>query len=131
MSKTTSLMTKLDKQFVAAKSGSKMNGFFKEFFENNCYPHLVITPTLAVDNMSIDELFPARQKLLDQADDYERDQFRKWKKELKISRDQNEGDQDLTPEIVKLIGFDTARDVMRSIMLKDMVERLPEVLITL
>ena len=131
MANATFLMTKFDKQLVVAKSGSKTNGFFQEFIDNDCFPHLVITPTLPVDKMPTTELFPARQALLDTADSHEEDTFKNWKKQLRAFKTQNGYDEDLHPEIVKRIGFGTARDVMRSIMLKDIVERLPEVLISL
>lgn len=131
MDKATFLMTKFDKQLVDAKSGSKANGFFKTFFDNNCYPHLVITPTLDVDRMPVDSLFPARQKLLEDAHEYEVHKFKEWKDTLKVSRMQHGEDEDLHPEIGKRIGFQTARDAMRTIMLQDIMGRLPEVLVTL
>lgn len=131
MAKATFLMTKFDKQLGDAKSGSKTNGFFKEFFKNKCYPHLVITPTLPIDKLPTEDLFTARKTLLDTADSYEAHSFKEWRNALKVFRVQNGSDEDLDPEIVKRAGFQTARDVMRSIMLKDIVDRLPEVLTAL
>ncbi|GAX09558.1 hypothetical protein FisN_16Lu264 [Fistulifera solaris] len=38
------LMTKFDKQLEDVRTASKANNFFREYFNNKCYPHLVITP---------------------------------------------------------------------------------------
>eukprot|EP00977_Amphora_coffeiformis_P000076 scaffold19_cov169-Amphora_coffeaeformis.AAC.1 len=129
--KATFLMTKFDKQLVDAKSASKTSGFFKKFFDNQCFPHLVITPTLDVDRLSTEKLFSARQELLDTASEYEKAKFKEWKDTFKASRMQHGSEEDLHQEISKRIGFQSAHDVMHAIMLHNILERLPEVLVVL
>ena len=55
--KATYLMTKFDKQLEDSRSSSKANNFFKEFHENECFPYLVMTPTLAKEDLEPDELY--------------------------------------------------------------------------
>ena len=124
------LMTKFDKQLEDSRTGSKANGFFKDFFENDCFPHLVITPTLAKEDLPPEELFCARKSLLQDADSYESEKFAMWQEQHERFRNEQE-DEHLNKEIQNRIGFATAKRVMREIMLKDTVQRLPEVLASL
>jgi hypothetical protein len=75
----TFLMTKFDKQLNDSRTGSKANNFFKEFHENKFFPHLVITPTLAKEDLPPQKLYEARQKLLTTADEDEKAQFQGWR----------------------------------------------------
>jgi hypothetical protein len=74
----TFLMAKFDKQLNSSRTGSKANNFFKVFHKNKCFPHLVITQTLAKEDLPPQKLYEARQKLLTTADIDERTQFRGW-----------------------------------------------------
>ncbi|KAL7565230.1 hypothetical protein ACA910_016567 [Epithemia clementina (nom. ined.)] len=47
----TFLMNKFDKQLEDSRTGSKANAFFQEFFNNSCFPHLIMTPTLKRENL--------------------------------------------------------------------------------
>ena len=127
----TFLMTKFDKQQEDIRTASKANNFFQEFFENKCYPHLVITPTLSKENLPAEVLFQHRMNLIQNADAYEKDRFENWLMGQEQFR-MDHGDNDvLNPETMKRVGFKTAKKVMREIMLKDTVQRLPEVLASL
>ena len=123
----TFLMTKFDKQLEDARTGSKANAFFKEFHENKCFPHLVITKTLPKEDLPPAELFEARKELLAEADSHESEKFDKWLEQHDVFRSEMD-DEILNKEVQKRIGFSVAKKVMREIMLKDTVERLPEVL---
>jgi hypothetical protein len=129
----TFLMAKFDKQLNDSRTGSKANNFFKLFHENNCFPHLVITPTLAKEDLPPQKLYEARQKLLTTADVDERTQFRGWRDGHDLFRTdpQNGGDEVLDVEIQSRIGFASAKKVMREIMLVDTAKRIPEVLAAL
>lgn len=125
----TFLMTKFDKQLGDARTGTKANSFFAEFFGNECYPHLVITPTLAREDLPPEQLFEARSALIQGADEYEKDRFEDWQEGHERFRQEFEGnDEVLDSKVATRIGFPTAKQTMREIMLRDTVERLPEVL---
>ena len=79
INKATFLMTKFDKQLEDSRSGGKANNFFREFHDNKCFPHLVITPTLAKEDLPPAELFQKRKELLDTADEYELSRFVAWR----------------------------------------------------
>ena len=69
----TFLMTKFDKQLDDARTATKANDFFDEFFENNCRPHLIITPTLDREDLPPGILFEKRSKLIESADEHEKE----------------------------------------------------------
>ena len=71
----TFLMTKFDKQLDDARTATKANEFFEEFFRNECFPYLVITPTLDREDLPAAKLFSDRMKLIGEADGYEKDKF--------------------------------------------------------
>ncbi len=120
--------TKFDKQLEDARSGSRTNNFFNEFNSNGIYPHLVITPTLAKEDLPPKKLFEDRLKLLEDAGIYEETRFSHWLTSLKRFRETDPDDPDLGPSLKERIGFKSAKDVMRGIMLSDTARRLPEVL---
>jgi hypothetical protein len=122
------LMTKFDKQLEDSRTGSKANNFFKEFHENKCFPHLVITPTLPQEDLVPAELFDARLQLLEDADSKETARFDGWLDGQLHFRQENPTDNLLHPEIRKRIGFASAKEEMRGIMMEDTIKRLPEVL---
>ena len=126
--KATFLMTKFDKQLDDARTASKANGFFTEFAGNRCFPHLVITPTLAKEKLPPAELYKARQDLVASSNDYEKDRFDEWLDKHEAFRQEDGDDTALFPWIRPKIGFLTAKTAMREIMLHDTVKRLPEVL---
>lgn len=129
MKNATFLMTKFDKQMEDSRSGSKANTFFREFLNNKCVPHLVITPTLPKEDLPSKELFEARRELLASADTAEKDRFRGWLDGHVQFRDANGGDDEvLDSRIGTKIGFPEAKKKMRQIMLEDTIKRLPEVL---
>lgn len=128
----TFLMTKFDKQLDDARTATKANDFFSEFFNNKCYPHVIITPTLDREDLEPDILFQKRTKLIQSADAHEKDKFEQWLEGHELFRVENGSDEkSLHKEIGEKIGFVTAKNVMREIMLKDTVERLPEVISSL
>jgi hypothetical protein len=125
----TFLMTKFDKQLDDARTATKANDFFNEFFENKCKPHLVITPTLDREDLSPDVLFEQRTKLIESADEHERDKFDQWQEGHERFRIENDClEEPLRDDIKMKIGFPSAKSMMREIMLKDTIERLPEVI---
>ncbi|VEU40799.1 unnamed protein product [Pseudo-nitzschia multistriata] len=128
----TFLMTKFDKQLEDARTSTKANDFFDEFFLNKCRPHLVITPTLDREDLPPDKLFEERTKLIQKADVYENDKFEQWREGHERYCIENGGVEDpLHIDIETKIGFPSAKKVMREIMLKDTIERLPEVISSL
>jgi hypothetical protein len=125
----TFLMTKFDKQLEDSRTASKANNFFKEFHENGCYPHLVITPTLPKEDLAPTELFMARRELLDSANRKEKERFAAWQEGHHLFHQESAGtDNLLSEEVQNRIGFLTAKQAMREIMLEDTARRLPEVL---
>ena len=74
----TFLMTKFDKQFGDSRSGSKANRFFEKFEANGIRPHLVLTPTLAKEDLPAEELYEQRQNILDTVNQKEKDCFDAW-----------------------------------------------------
>jgi len=130
--KATFLMTKFDQKLEDSRSGEKANRFFKTFETNGCYPHLVITPTLAKENKPPEELYKDRKELLDSADEYEATKFSAWRQGHRLfCQEHGEGEEDLNKATCDRISFGTAKKVMREIMFKDTVKRLPEVLASL
>jgi hypothetical protein len=130
--KATYLMTKFDKQLEDSRSSSKANNFFKEFHENECFPYLVITPTLPKEDLPPEELYKERQSLLACADSKEAARFKEWQDgHARFHAEQSGGDIPLDPRIAQMIGFTTAKKKMREIMLADTAKRLPEVIASL
>ena len=129
--KATFLMTKFDKQLEDSRTAGKANNFFKEFRENKCFPHLVITPTLAKEDLPPAELYEKRIELLESSDHCERERFAKWRQGHALFMEEHGDSEDLRSEIISRIGFKSAKKVMREIMLEDTVKRLPEVLASL
>jgi Dynamin family len=124
--KATFLMTKFDQRLGDFQSAEKANGLYNTFISNKFFPHLVITPTLPKEKLPPDELYKLRKELLDKADDYEAGKFSGWRQGHR-----GENEEDLKNDICERIGFSTAKTVMREIMFKDTVHRLPEVLASL
>lgn len=122
------IMNKFDKQFGDARSGSKANCFFNEFNENGIYPHLVMTPTLPKEDLPSDTLYEARKSLLNNATEEEESKFEHWLSGHDKFIEENPDDELLHNDIRKRIGFDSAKNEMRKIMLEDTALRLPEVL---
>jgi Dynamin family len=120
------LMSKFDKQMESSRTGSKANGFFKQFHTNSIFPYLVVTPTLPKENLPPDALYEERQKLLASADKAEDDRFKAWLKGHASFYAESNGDDELLPEgMNSRIGFQNAKKKMREIMLKDTMQRLP------
>lgn len=125
------LMTKFDKQLDDSRTGSKANKFFQEFHDNGIVPHLVITPTLPKEDLPTEELFKQRKELLDGATEKEVQSFCAWLRGHDKFLQTNPDDELLRAATRKRIGFETAKKVMREIMLEDTALRLPEVLTSL
>lgn len=128
INRATFLMTKFDKQIGDLPSANKANDFFRNFHENRCFPHLVITPILEKEDLPSSELYTARRLLLDSASSYEEEKFSAWKEDLDICATKFQDDEVIGKEVEERIGFDTAKNIMRQIMLDDTAKRLPEVL---
>lgn len=125
----TFMMTKFDKQLDDSRTGSKANNFFKEFHKNNCFPHLVITPTLPKEDLPAEELFEARRELLDSSECFEKEKFTAWREGHDLFKHEHGGNDEILNENIQArIGFLSAKKVMREIMLEDTARRLPEVL---
>ncbi len=122
------LMTKFDKQLEDSRTGSKANKFFNEFIENGIQPHLVMTPTLAKEDLPFEELFKERKQLLLIATSKEEEKFEQWRNGHEKFLQVDPSDELLHDDIVERIGFQSAKMVMRKIMLEDTARRLPEVL---
>ena len=122
------IMNKFDKQFGDARSGSKANSFFKEFHDNDIFPHLIMTPTLVKESLPLEELFQQRKSLLESATEVEDRQFENWLSVHEKFLQENPDDELLHKVVRKRIGFETTKNVMRTIMLQDTALRLPEVL---
>lgn len=122
------LMTKFDNKLNDAKSGSKTNNFFGEYHENDIYPYLTITPTVAREDIDPETLFVERKKLLHNAKTYEDQTFREWQQTHSRYRETDPEDPLVSNDILKRIGFQAASDEMRKQMLMDTATRLPEVL---
>eukprot|EP00957_Ditylum_brightwellii_P132513 10105825-Ditylum_brightwellii.AAC.1 len=70
--------------------------------------------------------------LIRSADDYEKDKFGMWTEGHDLYRAQHNGEDEVLDQKIKSrIGFSSAKNIMREIMLKDTVDRLPEVLSSL
>jgi len=127
----TFLMTKFDKQAHDSRTANKANGFFKEFQENDVHPHLVITPTLAKEDLPPEELYEARMELLGSSSTYEKEAFNRWLSGHESYRQEYGDTETLDERLSSRLGFQTAKKVMREIMLQDTARRLPEVLAAL
>jgi len=127
--KATFLMTKFDQKLEDSRNGEKANRFFSTFEKNGCIPHLIITPTLPKENLPPDELYKQRKELLASAPEDEASRFGQWRQGHQLFiQHHGEGEQDLNKAICDRIGFITAEEIMREIMVKDTITRLPEVL---
>jgi hypothetical protein len=122
------MMTKFDNKLGDAKSGSKTNLFFEEYHQNNIYPYLIITPTLAREDIEPETLFIERQKLLSGAMGYEAEMFHEWQQSHARYRETDPDDPVIVDAIAKRMGFKASSDEMRKQMLMDTATRLPEVL---
>lgn len=129
--KATFLMTKFDKQAEDSRTASKANGFFREFHDIKCFPHLVITPTLPKEDLAPTELYGQRKELLLSADEYEKRKFDEWLNKHEEYRQANDDKEILHQQVSSRLKFSTAKKVMREIMLEDTAKRLPEVLASL
>jgi hypothetical protein len=127
--RATFVMTKFDKQTGDLESASKANSFFKEFHDNKCFPHLVITPTLQKEDLLAEELYAKRKVLLEGADAEEKDKFADWRKKQDLFRQSigEDKEDELDEEVDKRVGFESAKDVMRKIMIADTISRLKDV----
>jgi len=122
------LMTKFDKQIGDARTGSRANGFFKTFNDNNIYPHLIMTPTIDKEDLPIKELYEERKKNLHDSDGYEDKKFEEWKECHKMFLQSNPKDQPLDPRTREKIGFPSAKKCIRKVMLEDVIGCIPDVL---
>ena len=103
------LMTKFDKQLEDSRTGSKANNFLKEYRDNAIYPHLVITPTLEKEDISTEDLFDKRQKLINSADSFEEEKFGKWLKGHETFIQREPSDELLNPITKQSIVFSSAK----------------------
>jgi Dynamin family len=124
----TFLMPKFDKQANDSRTAAKANNFFKVFLDNKIEPHLVITPTLPKEDLEPDKLYSERMDLLNRAEKAECNAFKGWLAEHELFQQQQEDKQVLDKRISSRLGFNSAKTVMREIMLQDTAKRLPEVL---
>jgi hypothetical protein len=125
------LMTKFDKQLEDSRSGIKANKFFAEYHENNLFPYLTITPTLASEDLDAEVLFQKRQQLLENSPSYEEKKFSDWNDMHEKFRETDPNDPLLNTEVSSRLGFPVAANKMREVMLTDTATRLPEVLMSL
>lgn len=100
----TFLMTKFDKHVEDSRTASRANSFFAEFMENSIVPHLVITPTLPVENLPDAELFQARNELLANSNDFERGMFHNWFKKHEEYRQNDASDEYLNEAVKQRVG---------------------------
>ena len=124
----TFLMPKFDKQISDTRSASNANDFFREFHANQCFPHLITTPTLVKEDLEVEKLLEERKTMLDIADSHERTFFENWKRGHEDLRAEFNDNIHLSDQITTRLGFLSAKEVMRQIMLEDTARRLPEVL---
>ncbi|CAB9496731.1 Dynamin-related protein [Seminavis robusta] len=76
-----------------------------------------------------EKLFTNRMKLIGDADEFEKDKFEMWLEgHERFNLDNGGSEMPLNQEVSKRLRFETAKKTMREIMLKDTIERLPEVL---
>lgn len=128
---TTFLMTKFDMKINDSRTANKANNFFSEYANNSCFPFLVTTPTLEIEKLPPDELFRTRTELLENADSYEKEQFREWLVKHEKYRSDHNDNEILKEEVSSRVGFAKAKATMREVMLQDTLKRLPEVLASL
>lgn len=120
-------MNKFDKQLKDSRAASKANSFFMEFHDNNCFPYLAFTPSLAKENLPTEELFHARKANLVTADSMEKALFSN-KRDGHLQFNANGDDDELSPAVSGRLGFLAAKKDMREIMIRDAAERIPEVI---
>jgi hypothetical protein len=132
LEKAVFVMNKFDKQFNDLRSGSRANKFFAAYHEKKIYPYLVSTPTLAKEDLPPEELVKKREAILARADAEEAKRFNDWLADLRdFTLQESEvgrGDEDLNTDSASRLGFLAAKKEMREVMLRDTVERVPEVL---
>ena len=131
ISDATFLMTKFDMKTNDSRTANKANTFFSEFVDNKCFPFLVITPTLENEKLPPGDPYQKRIELLEKADAYEKRQFSHWFEQHERYRNAHDDAEVLIDDIAHRIGFDRAKSTMRQVMLKDTLERLPEVIASL
>ena len=123
------LMTKFDKQIGSTRSANSANAFFGEYIDNGITPYLAITETLRNEKKKPEELYKLRQNLLLNADQCEAEKFSGWHREHEETRAESDDDQVfLSEEIAPRVGFPKALQAMRGALLKDTLERIPEVI---
>lgn len=110
------LMTKFDKQLEDSRSGIKANKFFSEYHENNLFPYLTITPTLASEDLDAEVLFMKRQQLLESSPSFEEKKFSDWKDMHEQFRETDPNDPMLVTEVSSRLGFPVAANKMREVM---------------
>ena len=125
------LMTKCDLLVVDKRSASDTNKFFAKFHEHHCFPHLIITPTLANRDLAPAALYSSRREVLRGSDESEEASFQRWFNEQDKINAECGSNVVLNEEIRLRVGFPSAKKVMRNIMLQDTRKRLPEVLLEL
>ena len=121
------LMTKYDKQTNDTLSANNANTFFSDYLENGIAPYLVITKTLINGKVSPSQLYNDRRKLLLHADEHEKKTFDRWQKQHQTYRENSTETEQLNREIATRISFAEASEAMRAALLKDTLQRLPEV----
>jgi len=105
----TFLMTKCDQKLEDSRSGEKANRFFEAFARNDCFPHLVVTPTLPKENLPATELCKLRKELLDSADQCEAARFDAWRQGHRLfCQEHGEDEEDLNQSTCEHVGFSTA-----------------------
>lgn len=126
----TFFMTKFDLRIPDSKTGSKTNAFFRDFQDNGIVPFTVITPTMAAspETMKLEQQYAERQRLLDDAADYEREHIDGWLKDIDRYFRAHPSDELLDPAYRARTGFETGLQTLRKHMLEDTVRRLPAVL---
>jgi Dynamin family len=124
------LMTKFDKQVGDTETGRKANIFFDKLHAEGCFPYLVMTPTLKKVDLSGDKLYEARRDILVTvtADQDEMNFFSNWQKGHDRYREEDPDDEALNLRVASQLGFQSAKTVMRQILIQDTFRRLPEVL---
>lgn len=126
--RATFFMTKFDLRMTDSRTGSKTNAFFREFQDNNLIPFLVVTPTLDTEKLEPDELRVARKRLLAEAESQEKKRFQEWIRGIDDFLQHNSRDEQLLPAFRSRIGFAAGVQHLRTAMLQDTAQCLPDVL---
>ena len=128
MPRATFLMTKMDILMAGYDTAGRVNNFFTDFHKNGIWPYLVLSPIMKADpkTLSEPEQYAMRQKLLDDARDHEKSEFRKWEQKMEDFCHDNPGEPEFSPQIRANIGFDTAMNKLRTELLKDTAKKLPK-----